>query len=655
MRTSVRKTIVSLLALVATASALAVGSPRPADADGALETGRALPAVPASTQPTRVALDGAWVYVALQSSAPATTPSGIYRTAADGSGGWAAVNDPGTGSIATTLSLLVVRDGYLLVVPSQDVTTPCTDYRLIGPALSRSLTSCGAPTLIDGGRIERSDDWPGPWDLETVAGTLLRTFDHPTVVAGNRGWYVDDSQHLVSIDVTTGSALPSEPLPYACQPYSPLGYAAGYVLLWCSAPAVLDVDGDLPPWPLAPLSWALGNGFAAGSDGASGDLTIEDLGQGKATRHFAVSNPARWSPDAGGGPEVAFLTPDLQVAMADLGTLAPRSTTVEDVTAPIATLDSYPPAVLPPDPGSSTTHLGYYWSGADPDHPGAVSFEIQRAYAAVGESRTWQPVFANTELTSLFADVKSNYVYCLRVRARDWAGNVSVWTPGRCSLVDDQKPVVRWTMKNWSGSFPALADHPVGISWKGTDSGGLDRSTVSQRVARPGQSGTTWTIPTKWQSLSSTSTSARYLAGDTVCFRVWMHDKAGNVSSAAETGIRCTSIPYDDRSFWISGTARRASSLAMLGGTYTRLPDARSWMQRSGLRIRAVDVRITSTTFDDPPRIYVGRHEIPAFYAFNDGRRWWLSFPLSKTVDGTVRIRGNEFRAVGIDAIAIEH
>jgi len=656
VRNGVRKTIVALLALVATASALAIGSPRPAGADGTLETGRALPVLPASTQPSRVALDGSWVYVALQSSAPETTPSGIYRTAADGSGTWTAVTNPDTGSIVTTQSSLVVRDGYLLVqATAQDAGTPCPDYQLVGPVHARNLSSCGLTTLVDGGRLERTETWTGPWQLETLSGTPLRSFDHYTVVSGNRGWYLDDTQRLASRDVTTGDFLPLEPLPPSCQPYIVTGAAAGYVEVECfNETAVLDVDGGLPPWPLGTGSWGLGSAFAAGSSG-NGDLAIQDLGQGKATRHFAVSTPARWSPDAGGGPQAAFLTPDLQVAMADLGTLAPRNTTAEDVTPPGAFLYAGQTSVVRPDQGSTTAHLTYSWNGGDPDHLLAISYDTEQAYGPVGQTRTWGPGRSDTTITSQTQDIESGYEYCIRVRARDWAGNLSPWTSAACTLVDGQRPTVRWTMTNWEGIHPALGNHPVLLSWKGTDFGGLTHSVLSQRVALPGYSAGAWTTPVKWQWLTKTKVWGWYYPGETVCFRVRMQDRAGNLSSALETGTRCTSIPYDDRNFTISGTTLRATSEAKLGGTYTRLRDGRSWMQHKSLRMRAVDIRISPNS-DNIPRIYLGNYPLDrAVTIFYDGTGIWVRYPMFRTIDGTLRIRGTDFGEIRVDAIAIEH
>lgn len=654
-----RKIIASLSVLVATVAATAVLSPRPADAGVTLETGRALPALPASTAPMRVVLDGAWVYVALRStSAPVGTPFEIYRTASDGTGSWAPLHDPDTDAIVTTISSLSVRDGNLLVVPAQDYVPPCADYQLVGTLHSRTFASCGYTALIDGGRLERTVSSTGPWRLETVAGTLLHSLNYLTVVSGNRGWYLDGSQQLKGLDVSTGAALPAKPLPGSCQPNSVNGAAAGYVEVECfNQTAVLDVDGNLPPWPLGTGSWGLGTGFAGGDTG-SGDLVIEELGQGKAIRHFAVSASGRWSPDAGGASQAAFLTPDLQVAMADLGPLAARNATGEDGTAPAVFVYPGQESVVKPDPGGQYADLSYTWDGSDPGHPYAVSFDTQQSSRQIGQGRTWSPVLTDSAHTSQEQLIDSGHEYCLRVRARDWAGNVSPWSPATCTVVDGQRPTVRWTMQHWEGIHPALSNHPVELSWRGTDFGGLASSTLSQRVAVAGHSGTTWTTPSKWKYVTKTKAWGYYAAGDTVCFRVRMKDVVGLWSSALATGTRCTSIPYDDRYFATSGTALRARSPLKLGGTYTRLRDGSSWMQRSALRMRAVDILFSPYANGDPniPRIYIGNHLIDrAVTYFYDGTRVWVRYPILRTLDGTLKIRGNDMGEIRVDAVAIEH
>ncbi|MFL6172620.1 MAG: hypothetical protein ACJ716_06975 [Marmoricola sp.] len=653
-----RKIIASLSVLVATVAAAAVLSPRPADAGVALETGRALQALPASTQPMRVALDGAWVYVALRStSAPSGTPWEIYRAAADGTGSWAPVHDPDTDAIVTTTSSLTVRDGYVLVVPAQDSVPPCTDYQLVGPAHSRTFNSCGYTALIDGGRLERTASSTGPWLLETVAGAGLRSLSYLTVVSGNRGWYLDGSQRLKGVDVSTGAALPSKPLPGSCQPFSVNGAAAGYVVVEClNQTAVVDVDGALPPWPLGAGSWGLGTGFAGAGAGA-GDLAIEDLGQGKAIRHFAVGSSGRWSPDAGGAPQAAFLTPDQQVAMADLAPLASRNASAEDGTAPAVFVYPGQESPVRPAPGGQYADLSYTWGGSDPGHPSAVSFDAEQSYRLDGQTRSWNPVLTDSAQTSQDQFVESGTEYCLRVRARDWAGNVSGWTDA-CTVIDGQRPTVRWTMHHWEGIHPALSNHPVELSWSGTDFGGLAYSALSERVAVPGHSGTTWRTPSHWQYVAKTKAWGYYEAGDTVCFRVRMRDVVGFWSSALATGTRCTSIPYDDRYFATSGTALRARSPLKLGGTYTRLRDASSWMQRSGLRMRAVDILFSPYANDVPniPRIYIGNHLIDrAVTYFYDGTRVWVRYPILRTLDGTLKIRGNDMGEIRVDAVAIEH
>jgi hypothetical protein len=637
--------------------------PGSAAADATLETGTALPAIPAGMKVINLGLDGSTAYAGMRAlPGTSTDPLTIYRTASDGTDeGWTAVTDPSTGSPLQQAFVPQVGEGRILVSGPEDQGTPCPDYRIIG-SVSRSFESCVPPRLVDGGRLIRGDT-ASSWRLDNTDGTLIDSFSRSPVVDGGRAWWVTSfpGGQVVGRDLSTGDPL--GPLPVKCEPTGLPTAGGGYVLVPCSGSGVTSLAdglGTLPSYPLASGLWRTGNGFAARQALVPGGtvLQVVDFGQGKTTHEFATSSIGRSAADSGGSARVIFETPDLGIAVGDLGTLAPRNVSAEDVTVPTVSFDSAPAPFLP-TAGAQLADLDYVWTGADGGLPtNALRYDVRESNEYVDTAPTYYPVRTGTAALSytVSAQATSTRMHCVQVRAQDWAGNTSDWTAPACTLVDGERPFVEWTMRSFNPFLSGLSSTPVTLSWDGVDEGGLTTSRLSQRVALPGEVAGSWQVPSGWNVLTKTSVSRTYRAGLTVCFRVQMRDRAGNLSFSTYAGTQCRSIPYDDRSFTAVGTAHRGRSSLMLGGTYTRLAAGDAWLVRKGLRVRALDLRI-SGDWTTHPRVYLGSKRIdPDTWASYSGAKvHWIRYFFGRTLSGTLRIRGDKYKPFVVDAIAVEH
>jgi hypothetical protein len=660
----VLRTRIALLALTfgLIGSVLTPVLPGPAAAGPTLDSGRALPLLPEGFRPGGVALAGSWVYAGVRPyPGPSTDPMTIYRTAADGTGSWTTVTDPDTGQPLSVATMPSVVDGRMLVSGPQDDTTNCADYRVLA-ATVRKLASCVAPRLLTGGRVITAVTSSGPWYLEDESGAQVRSFIRPPALDGDRYYVLTAGLRVDVSDLASDQYIRTYTAPGNCQPTGPISATGGYLLIPCTGgiSAIFDTTQTMPPWPLGNSLWFLGNGFAARPLAVSGgtEINVVDLGQGKVERSFLAQSLLRLAIDADGLPQLAFITPDYQVAMGDLGPLAARNTGPEDVTPPTVSLDTKPASLIKAASSEQFARLDYAWSGSDPSHPGTVRFDTRESEAFAGDPAVYQDAFHATTLTTVFASVPTAFAktHCFQVRARDWAGNVSDWTTPVCSLVDAYPPWVEWTMAQWQGYLPALASTPVRLSWRGTDDGGLATSRLSVRIAKPGSAGTTWQIPSGWNALTTKSVSRTFQAGSRVCFRVQMRDRVGNISRSADAGTRCLAIPYDDRSFSSSGPVHRGKSSLMLGQTYTRLEGNHSWLVRKGVRIRAIYLRISSD-YTVVPQIWLGSRRLD-HATWNEGaggHRRWVSFYFGTSQEGTLRIRGSSLGPISIDAIAVEH
>lgn len=662
-----RKTIVGLLALLVALVGTALVAPQltaTATASATLETGTPLPAVPAGMTQINLGLDGAWAYAGLRALPDAGSgPLTIYRTASDGTDdSWTAVIDPLTSQPLQDLFLPQINEGRILVAGPDDANTPCPEYRIFGTA-TRNFSSCLAPRLVRGGRLLLGPSG-GPWRLETNGGTLLGTYPTYPVVDGDRVWWLTASpRQVVGQDLSTGDPVGPLPVPSNCGANPNPQAGGGYVLVPCSTSggsALLDAVGTVPAYRLVPGIWRVGAGFAAHVVYANSSATVDvvDFGQGKITHQFATSSISRNAVDSDGSARVIFETPELGVAVGDIGTLAPRNVTSDDVTPPTVSMVTTPGAYRKPAAGSDTLQLDYGWSGADPGFPNTVRYDTREANYYITDQQPYYDLLKNTTTTtySSQADARYTRVNCFQVRARDWAGNESDWTSPTCTVVDGEAPWVEWTKQTFEPFSSHLSSTPVRVSWHGVDDGGLATSRLLLRLAPPGEAAGSWYVPWGWNALTTTSASRTFRAGTTACFRVQMRDRAGNISSSTFAGSQCVTIPYDDRSFTAVGPAYRGRSSLLLGGTYTRLAATNAWLVRKGVRMRAVDLRVNGD-WTTHPRVYLGDKEItPEVYSSYSDSKWhWVRYYFGRTLTGTLRIRGDKYRPVIVDAIAVEH
>ena len=107
---------------------------------------------------------------------------------------------------------------------------------------------------------------------------------------------------------------------------------------------------------------------------------------------------------------------------------------------------------------TTATVVGYHWSGAD-SVSGVASYDIQYATASyTGKFTAWRTRSVGTRATSWsMTGLQPGYTYCVRVRARDRAGNVSAYSTARCTTrpLDDRSlhASAGWSRPRVIGAF----------------------------------------------------------------------------------------------------------------------------------------------------------------------------------------------------------
>jgi Bacterial Ig domain len=100
-------------------------------------------------------------------------------------------------------------------------------------------------------------------------------------------------------------------------------------------------------------------------------------------------------------------------------------------------VDSTAPTIVVTAPASSvnlSTSVHVVWRGSDPS--GIARYDVQKRHAVWnGGLTTWTTWKASTTLTSAILAGNLGVTYCFRARATDRAGNVSGWSPQRCSAI----------------------------------------------------------------------------------------------------------------------------------------------------------------------------------------------------------------------------
>lgn len=617
--------------------------------DVVLEQGTALPPVPEGHQVGKLAMSDGWVYSGLRVS-PDVGSMVVYRTAAHGNGSWNSVTDPDTDEPLVTSSMLQVDGDVIAVAGPENPDTPCPDYRVIQGATARGFAACSAPVLSRGGLVVRAD--AGSWIVEHPNGDLVRTMTKRPILEGDDAWTYTTGR-LDGIDVVTGDSLGVRRAPVDCGPGGLIAIAGGYALVQCSTgnrSAVVDLEGQLPPWALDATFWTLGPGLAARFRATSGEpglrLDVMDLGEGKEVRHFAAASPSQLAVDHGAAPLVAYLESATVVAVADVGPLAPRGTGPDDVVPP--TIDVTGPPVLVQGHPSATVRLDWSWSGSDAEHGDALSYEIRTAEHDRGEPLVWQQPWTGFTLESYFTSASAYRFTCLQVRARDWAGNTSEWAGTPCSYVDGAGPVSTITDAALVGlPRDQLSTTPMLLRYSATDDDQVASYDITSRTALPGQGWGSWAT----QNTVAGSTSWSLAAGAQQCFRVRARDRVGNVGEY--TNDWCASMPYDDRALAKHRGARRLQAHGALGNTVTRLARDAS-LTRRAVRARTVWVRAITPAYQSCPDVSVARKRIGGGVCqiAAVGDHTWYGVYAARERYGKLRIRAGH-SALRVDAIAI--
>ena len=146
------------------------------------------------------------------------------------------------------------------------------------------------------------------------------------------------------------------------------------------------------------------------------------------------------------------------------GTPTPVVTTAGKVTttidAVLDALDKTPPTVKVTRPGAlfaTSTALTVAYAGSDAVS-GVVNYDVQYRVAAWnGAFGAYRTLAAGTTAKSKTITGLIGHEYCFRVRARDHAGNVSAYSPDKCTVVPLDDRSLQATTGGWSHIAAARA------------------------------------------------------------------------------------------------------------------------------------------------------------------------------------------------------
>lgn len=629
-------------ALLAPLLAVVGGGAPAAVADDAAPVVTTLPAPPDGLAFQQVALDGDVVYARLAApSVPAAGTGTLYRTSADGTGSWETVPHPDTGQPIPTGTLVVQHD-VVVVRQAPGTADSCTQYLLMRPDSHRTFESCVTPTLFPGGRLV-SRALVGSSLLSPVEGGEERAGSPGLVVEGTRSYAVD-GRTLRGVDLLGASPDLTRPLPAACAEATVYSARDDLVSVDCAFhSALVDVRGSAPV--RAPRGGVRGLGFSVQADPADASrLIVSDLGVAQA--RWTVPLTGRLQPDVADRSDLLVST--ATAAQVVSVPVSARVTSALDHTAPTVAFVQRPAAFV----RSGDRSLDWAWSGQDDEAGTALAYDVEASRGPFGAPVQYGPDRFDTDLArttrhdatdAADRDVRA----CVRVRARDWAGNTSPWT-STCTYVDGYGPRTSWRgISTWWTQSPF---RPVVMGYAATDVSGVGSYDVARRVAAPGRPWTASVVPAAWKGTAARSVSQRFAPGTNVCFTVRARDRVGNVSSVhGNAREACTAVPYDDRSFARSAGAR-ATSGPGVGGTLTELRGSASIVRRvtaRELRVRVYGSGCVTATFGG--HVY---NRDGCLGGGGGGGAHWITvrFPSART--GTVKIQSLWGDPIRVDAVA---
>jgi hypothetical protein len=214
---------------------------------------------------------------------------------------------------------------------------------------------------------------------------------------------------------------------------------------------------------------------------------------------------------------------------------------VVDSTAPTTT-----GAQLPPSTKATATSTKITFRYQAQDNGKIASYDVRwRRTPRGGETSAWvyPKSYQGTTATSASAYSMKSTITCFQARARDDLGNVSGWSPVRCTYVDGTRPTIRWTSyPRWVTPSQTWWSTGMMVSQPAYRYGASDeRGVVGYEVQRR-QSDGTETRP--WIPKPSKGTTVRFrlYTGEQNCNRVRAKDQAGNLS--AWSSWKCTNMPF---------------------------------------------------------------------------------------------------------------
>ena len=460
----------------------------------------------------------------------------VLKEYADGV--WSTVADPDTGGSLTTPS----SPNHDIRIVGDHVALRRSDgtWRLVWPGGSRVVNSPSALQLGHGGDLVQLTRFEGAgrWRVEVQdfrTGTVVTSADThaaaDVVLDGSWIWRIADAFTLEGVDTAAPGVTRRVKVGTTCPRLSGLDVRGRWAMLSCGyEDLVVDLRGVMKPYypegPRDDVVWHLGNDFAYGVSSAPGaPIQVTDFSAAHQTRLVGPGASGVVADDAGGhalawtGQFGRFFRADL-----DWVTVPP---TERDRSAPrlVATSGSPRYASSAVD-GRRAVSFG--WRFVDPtpaEGPapsGVATYEARwRVGTPAGVWSPWSTPFRTTQ-RSVSRTFRAERTACFQVRARDRAGNLSSWSPSRCTSIDGEPPVLTRT------SIDTSRRDIFTLRYRAADTFGISHYVVRYRK---GSSATTWISPSAWRNLTETSVSLRRDQRRT-CFRITAVDRVGRSTTA---------------------------------------------------------------------------------------------------------------------------
>ncbi|MBZ5735281.1 hypothetical protein K8Z61_12325 [Nocardioides sp. TRM66260-LWL] len=643
-----------------------------------------LPAVPDGTTIRSVRLDGDTAYAVVADTGSNTSSGRVLVAPSDGSGPWQDLLDPATAQPVRGGAVEVGRG--VAVVGSGD-SYLCDDYVILGEARSGRFRSCGRPTVGREGAFVVAtgfgDPHSGigyePWELRRISdGSLVEELDYDQdsqrdfSVDGDLVWWFHGQQsELRSLDVRTGEGR-SWPLPLACRFNATLREVVdGVVHLRCAGTAAaVDTRRGLPARVEPQLDDVGRVGIAWPDALSSPSVTVHDLGS--AARSWVITGwyggrylwedvdrPPTVAADVADRPAVIVATSPSTASVWTFSTSAPIETTT-DVTAPTVRFTRTPRPLIAGARRDPT--LRWSWAVSDDQTAGALESISSYGLGYVGEPMQWSSPYSSTRRHTFELTLRGPERRCLRVRARDWAGNLGPWAVS-CVVVDAGAPLAEFSAPEMGiGLVKRRGPLRLGFVVRPSGSGqGITSYDIGRRIALPGRVLSPWRVPARWRGVRGGEHAIRLTPGSQVCLRVRARDRAGNVGGWDPNRPRCGAVPYDETTLRIDGPHHRVrttgKAIDPIGSTSTTI-DRRSRIHLGRITARRLIVLMRTTPYTCF-RVEVGGRRVAAHCSYGDDgdlSGTQVRVHLNRAVTGDVIIRpiGNGPGQLLLDGVAVE-